>query len=113
MEKEELPYITCSFNVWEMILLIYPIRKIADYIGIGVYLYIEHHIKIGEIDDLLYRPKFIQNCADEQIDIVLSEHAHGGQFRLLVISKLVAPNQGVLPTYTAGYMKTKYVYGSE
>ncbi|MBG9584829.1 hypothetical protein ABE42_37895 [Bacillus thuringiensis] len=36
------------------------------------------------------------------MDIVLSEHAHGGQFRLLVISKLVAPNQGVLPTYTAG-----------
>ncbi|KLV16842.1 hypothetical protein BHL27_28465 [Bacillus cereus] len=36
------------------------------------------------------------------MDIVLSEHAHGWQFRLLVISKLVAPNQGVLPTYTAG-----------
>ncbi|GMR66363.1 hypothetical protein BAC7755_30330 [Bacillus sp. MN7755] len=58
--------------------------------------------KIGEIDDLFYRPKFIQNYADEQIDIVLSGHAHGVQFRLLFISKLVAPNQGVLPKYTAG-----------
>ncbi|OJE36006.1 hypothetical protein BAQ47_20225 [Bacillus tropicus] len=36
------------------------------------------------------------------MDIVLLGHAQGGQFRLLFISKLVAPNQGVLPKYTAG-----------
>ncbi|AAU17978.1 putative phosphoesterase [Bacillus cereus E33L] len=36
------------------------------------------------------------------MDIVLSGHAQGGQFKLLFISKLVALNQGVLPKYTAG-----------
>ena len=60
------------------------------------------HIKIGEIDNLFYRPKFIQYYADEQMDIVLLGHAQGGQFKLLFISKLVALNQGVLPKYTAG-----------
>lgn len=49
-------------------------------------------LKIGEIDNLFYRPKFIQYYADEQMDIVLSGHAQGGQFRLLFISKLVALN---------------------
>lgn len=56
----------------EIIFLIYPIRKITDYIGV--------YLQIGEIDNLFYRPKFIQNYADEQLDIVLSGHAQGGQF---------------------------------
>ncbi|MFJ8526467.1 metallophosphoesterase [Bacillus sp. NPDC094106] len=51
---------------------------------------------------LSHRPELLQVYAEQQIDLVLSGHAHGGQVRLPLIGGLVAPNQGVLPKYTAG-----------
>ena len=40
----------------------------------------------------------------EDTDQVLSGHAHGEQFKLLFVSGVVAPNQGLFLKYYAGYM---------
>ncbi len=51
---------------------------------------------------LSHRPELFDLYADYQFNVVLSGHAHGGQFRFPLIGGLVAPNQGFLPTYTTG-----------
>lgn len=51
---------------------------------------------------LSHRPELFSTYADHDIDLVLSGHAHGGQFRLPFVGGIVAPNQGFFPDYDAG-----------
>ena len=51
---------------------------------------------------LSHRPELFETYTNHNIDLVLSGHAHGGQFRLPFIGGLVAPNQGLFPKYDAG-----------
>ena len=51
---------------------------------------------------LSHRPELFDVYVEEEVDLVLTGHAHGGQFRLPVIGGLVAPNQGLFPKYDSG-----------
>ena len=51
---------------------------------------------------LSHRPELFESYTHCNIDLVLSGHAHGGQFRLPFIGGLIAPNQGIFPKYDAG-----------
>ena len=51
---------------------------------------------------LSHRPETFQDYVDYKMDVVFSGHAHGGQFRLPGLGGLVAPGQGLFPSYTAG-----------
>lgn len=51
---------------------------------------------------LSHRPELFDTYVANGMDLVLSGHAHGGQFRLPLVGGLVAPNQGLLPRYDAG-----------
>ena len=61
---------------------------------------------ISEVDGytvlLSHRPELFEVYVEGGIDLVLSGHAHGGQFRLPFVGGLVAPNQGLFPKYDAG-----------
>ena len=51
---------------------------------------------------LSHRPELFDLYVGTGVDLVLSGHAHGGQFRLPAVGGLVAPNQGFFPKYDAG-----------
>jgi len=51
---------------------------------------------------LSHRPELFLSYAESNIDLVLSGHAHGGQFRLPFVGGLYAPHQGTFPTYDSG-----------
>lgn len=51
---------------------------------------------------LSHRPELFEIYKEAKVDLVLSGHAHGGQFRLPFVGGLVAPNQGLFPKYDAG-----------
>ena len=51
---------------------------------------------------LSHRPEHFNVYQNKNIDLVLSGHAHGGQFRLPFLGGVIAPNQGFFPKYDAG-----------
>jgi len=51
---------------------------------------------------LSHRPEIFDLYCEQKLDLVLSGHVHGGQFRLPFIGGLIGPGQGILPDYDAG-----------
>lgn len=66
--------------------------------------------KLQEISDaekeftilLSHRPELFEVYTESKVDLALSGHAHGGQFRLPFVGGVVAPNQGLFPKYDSG-----------
>ncbi|MDD4169227.1 MAG: metallophosphoesterase [Desulfotomaculaceae bacterium] len=52
---------------------------------------------------LAHRPEYIDTYLQYDFDLILSGHAHGGQWRIPgIINGLLAPNQGFFPKYAGG-----------
>ena len=51
---------------------------------------------------LSHRPELFELYREKGMDLVLSGHAHGGQFRLPFVGGLAAPDQGLFPKYDGG-----------
>ena len=55
---------------------------------------------------LSHRPELFDVYSEHEVDLALTGHAHGGQIRLPIFGGLVAPNQGLFPSYDSGLYKS-------
>lgn len=81
-------------------------------IGVPFYVYEDDfdllYNKISERDYnllLSHSPNKPINYINENIDLILSGHTHGGQVRLPIIGGILSPGQGLLPKYDKGLYK--------
>ena len=56
---------------------------------------------------LTHRPELIDVYSNNEIDLVFTGHAHGGQIRLPIVGGIFAPGQGIFPKYTKGMYTIK------
>lgn len=56
---------------------------------------------------LSHRPQLFAKYVAADLPLVLSGHAHGGQWRLPLVGALFAPQQGIFPKYTEGVHSSK------
>lgn len=51
---------------------------------------------------LSHRPELFEVYAENNMNVIFSGHAHGGQVRLPFIGGVIAPHQGLFPEYDSG-----------
>ena len=62
---------------------------------------------------LAHRPEYVKDYDQYSFDIILSGHAHGGQWRFPpLINGLYAPGQGMFPKYAGGKYTLKNEHGT-
>ena len=55
---------------------------------------------------LSHRPEYLEMYDQYSLDVCLTGHAHGGQFRIPFVGGVYAPGQGFFPKYTKGVYQT-------